>query len=99
MLIRTNRFIAKIPCIVSVNDGCIPRMCIGKKFHKIKLFTEFPNIIKANARRIRLPLDSNQMPKAKAIKSKLEIVKRTTTNRLVGALIANNSLTVCSLKL
>src|SRR6185436_8712341 len=42
---RRNGSIAKSPCIMSVDVGCDPRMCIGKKFQRTRASSAFSAII------------------------------------------------------
>src|SRR5512132_3195919 len=90
---RTKGLMARSPCIVSVNVAGTPRMCIGKQFHKTRLSTAFAQIIDAIRRRERSCRDDLQTPAPNAAISRLDSVNSGTTSRLVGAPIANSSLT------
>ncbi len=84
---------ARVTCMVSVNVISAPRMCIGKKFHNTKPFTALMIIINAKTHRARFRPADIQMPSVNATKSTEYNVKSRTTRWLVGAPIANSSLT------
>jgi hypothetical protein len=87
-----NGSIASSPCIMSVNAGSTPRMCIGKKFQSASALTALSAIITASTRTSRVWADT-QMPSEKSSIPTLEMVKSGTRKSLVGAPIANSSLT------
>ena len=91
---KTKGLLVRIACMVSVNVGSTPRMCIGNKFDNTKPLTAFPTIINAMTRSARFrPAANTQMPNSNAIKSTSYVVKSGTTRWLVEAPIANSSLT------
>ena len=79
MLSSTKGFIARSACIVSVNVGSTPRICIGKKFHSSRVSITFANIASAIARMARLFPDDAHTPNAKTANRPLESVKSETT--------------------
>jgi hypothetical protein len=78
---------------LSVNNVSAPRICIGKKFQSTAPTTALPANIAAVNRKKRLSPADNHTPSANAPSSRLDMVNSGTAMWLVGAPIANNSLT------
>ena len=95
----TKGLVARIRCIVSVNDRSAPRMCMGKAFQISKPMTADPANITASARTTRRSPAARHTPSEKTRRSTLQRLNSATAIRLVGAPMAKSSLTAWPRKL